>query len=106
MDPIYTHLDLNTLHAHLPENGVLSRPLISTAEVRVVWFGFDAGQVLSEHTAACPVTLEVLSGEGEITLGPDRLAAASGFWAHLPARLPHSIVAKTPLCLLLTMVLR
>jgi quercetin dioxygenase-like cupin family protein len=101
---MHTHLDLNHLTPQLPEKGVLSRPLISEEHVRVIWFGFDAGQLLSEHTAACPVTLQVLSGEGTVTLGDERLAARAGFWAYLPAHLPHSIEAATPLCLLLTMI--
>jgi quercetin dioxygenase-like cupin family protein len=52
------------------------------------------------------VTLEVVDGEATITLGEDSVEAAAGTWMHMPANTPHSVVAKTPLVLLLHLLKR
>jgi quercetin dioxygenase-like cupin family protein len=51
-----------------------------------------------------PVTLEVVEGEATITLGDKVIEARPGTWMHLPGSTPHSVVAKTPLVLLLTLL--
>lgn len=88
----------------VPKDGILSRPLYSDADVRVVLFGFSQGQELSEHTASMPAILQVLQGEATLGLGRDKLEAVPGSWAYMPPNLPHSIVAKSPLLLLLVLV--
>ncbi|MCS6910440.1 MAG: cupin domain-containing protein [Anaerolineales bacterium] len=65
----------------------------------MVLFGLAAGQELSEHTAAVPVVLQILAGEGQLTLADNVHEAGPGTWAHLPARLPHSVRARLPLTL-------
>ena len=84
-----------------PDDGIVSRAIYNDDDVRVVHFSFAAGQQLSDHTAPVPVTLEVVEGEATITLGDDTVEATAGTWMHLPASTPHSVVAKTPLILLL-----
>jgi quercetin dioxygenase-like cupin family protein len=100
----YLHFDDIAAQVDIPVNGITSRALFSDAHTRVVIFGFDAGQELSEHTASVPALLHVLRGEAVLTLGADRRAAGPGSWAYMPAQLPHSIVAQTPVILLLTML--
>jgi quercetin dioxygenase-like cupin family protein len=63
--------------------------------LKVIFFGFAAGQELSEHTASQPAMLLFIEGEADLTLGEDEHKAQSGTWVHLPARLPHSVKAKT-----------
>jgi quercetin dioxygenase-like cupin family protein len=50
------------------------------------------------------VTIEVVEGDGEICVGDEHLEGHPGTWLHLPANTPHSVLASTPLTLLLTMV--
>jgi len=88
----------------IPDEGILSRPLHNDERVRVVLFGFSKGQELSEHTASMPAILHVLQGEAEIGLGGDVHEATAGSWAYMPPNLPHHIVAKSPLILLLTLI--
>ena len=64
------------------------------------------GQQLSDHTAAMPVTIEVVDGDGRIGVGEELIEARAGTWLHLPAQTPHSVLATTPLTLLLTMLKR
>lgn len=89
-----------------PADGIVSRAIYNDADVRVVHFSFAAGQQLSDHTAAVPVTLEVVEGEATITVGADVIEARAGTWMHLPGNTPHSVVATTPLVLLLTLLKR
>ncbi len=87
-----------------PDDGIVSRAIYNDDDVRVVHFSFATGQQLSDHTAPMPVTLEVVEGEATITLGDDVIEGRPGTWLHMPANTPHSVVAKTPLVLLLTLL--
>ena len=85
-----------------PES-IVSRTLSADENAKMIVFGFDAGQELSEHTASVPAVIHILSGEAEISLGEEKHDASAGSWSWMPAKLPHSIVAKTPVIMLLTM---
>lgn len=87
-----------------PDDGIVSRAIYNDDDVRVVHFSFAPGQQLSDHTAPMPVTLEVIEGEATITLGDDLVEGRPGTWMHMPANTPHSVVARTPLVLLLTLL--
>lgn len=100
----YVLHDLKALLAEIPPDSILSRTFYEDDQLRLVLFGFAAGQELSEHTAAMPVVIQILDGEGQLTLAGDTHAAKPGTWVHLPALLPHSVQARTPLTLLLWML--
>lgn len=87
-----------------PADGILSRTLLNAAGLKVVAFGFAAGEELSEHTASLPAVLQILQGEATLTLGNDRRPAGPGTWVYLPAQLPHSVHAKTPVVMLLLLL--
>lgn len=88
----------------IPADGILSRTVFRDG-VRVVVFAFDTGQELSEHTAAVPAVIQVVTGRVSLTLGDDApVDAGAGSWAHLPAKLPHSLVATEPAVVLLTLL--
>lgn len=88
----------------IPPDGILSRVIYADDRTRVVIFGFDTGQELSEHTAAHPAILEVVRGRATITLGEQVVDGRPGVWVRMPARLPHAVVAVEPLVLLLTLL--
>jgi quercetin dioxygenase-like cupin family protein len=88
----------------VPKQGILSRTLHNDDQVKLVLFGFSEGQELSAHTAPMPADLYFLRGEGSLTLGQDQMTVHAGSFAHMPAELPHSIVAATPLVMLLVMM--
>lgn len=87
-----------------PAEGILSRTLYSDDRVKVVGFGFAAGEELSEHTAQTPAVMHFLSGEASLTLGDDQREAGAGAWVHMPAKLRHSVRAKTPVAMLLLLL--
>jgi len=102
-----TPTTFNDLAAELeiPTDGTLSRVRYKDDQIRVVAFGFDTGQELTEHTAAVPALIQVISGRFRITLGAEELdEAGPGFWSHLPGHLPHSVEAREPGVLLLTLL--
>lgn len=104
MTQTHTYIADLTRTVEIPTQGILSRTVYSDASVNVVLFGFDAGQELSEHTAARPALLQILSGEARLTLGADTVDARPGTWVHMPAGLPHSVLALTPLVMQLTLL--
>lgn len=88
----------------LPTDGIISRTIYQDSSVKAVIFGFGLGQELSEHTASKPAIMHFLSGEAAVTLGDRDLAAAAGTWVHMAAGQPHSIVARTPVTMLLLLM--
>lgn len=100
----YTSIPNVAEEAEIPEEGILSRVLFKDDQVRVVVFGFDTNQELSEHTAAVPAILQVVSGRLLATLGTDTAELRVGSWVHLSPNLEHSVRALEPSVLLLTLV--
>ena len=101
----YTYLpNLSDLVPDIPADSILSRTFYTDNEVKAILFSFAAGQELSEHTASQPAILHFLHGEADLTLGDDAMEAQAGTWVHMPPNLAHSIVAKTPLVMLLLLM--
>ena len=85
-------------------DSTVSRTVLKAAGARLVLFAFDAGQELTEHTAAMPVLLQVLDGRLRVTADGREVSLAPGGVVHLDARVPHSVLALQPSRLLLTML--
>jgi len=100
----YVHIpDLRAQLPEVPTNSIISNTFYRDEKVKVMLFSFAPGQELSEHTASVPAIIQFLQGEGRLTLGNDEMDAKPGTWVHMPANLPHSILARTPLLMLLMM---
>jgi quercetin dioxygenase-like cupin family protein len=102
-DPFTYYLDV-AAEVDPPTDGTLSRTLYQDARLKVVLFGFAAGQELSEHTAATPAIMHFLRGEAEVTLGDKKFSVQSGSWIHMTPQLPHSIRAQTPAVMILLLL--
>jgi quercetin dioxygenase-like cupin family protein len=96
--------DLQKLVVDTPDDSIISRTIHKDDAANVVLFAFAAGQALSEHTAASDAILHFLSGEATVTLGDETFDAHTGTWIRMQARLPHSVVAKTPVSMLLILL--
>jgi quercetin dioxygenase-like cupin family protein len=97
--------DLSHSLAVIPDDSIVSRTLHQEAGLRVILFGFAAGQELSEHSTPMTATLQILRGDATLTLGAETFIVGPGAWVQMPPRLPHSIRAHDePVLLLLTMV--
>lgn len=88
----------------IPKNSIISKTLLTTDKVKVTLFGFDTGQELTEHTAASPAMMYFVRGEADLTLGGDFVTARAGSWVHMPARLPHSLLANTQVVMVLVLL--
>ncbi|ABY33578.1 MAG TPA: cupin domain-containing protein [Chloroflexus aurantiacus] len=88
----------------IPDDSTISRTIYQDDQIKAVLFGFAAGQELSEHTAATPAIMHFVQGEARVTLGQEVVEAKPGTWVHMPAHLPHSIQAHTPVIMLLLLL--
>ena len=100
----YTFLANLQQEIALPEKGILSQVLKKDDKVNVTLFGFSKGEELSSHSAPTPAILYFLEGEAEVQLGDDMIDARPGSFVYMPPMLPHAILAKTPVKMLLVQV--
>lgn len=99
-----THLDDVAGLIEVNEAATVSRTVLKAEGARLVLFSFDTDEELSEHTAAMPVLLQVLDGQLSIAAGGQTVELTPGGVIHLPARMPHSVLALAPSRMLLTML--
>jgi quercetin dioxygenase-like cupin family protein len=104
MTTSYTHILDLAKEAEPPANGILSRTIYEDDRIKAVIFGFGQRQELSEHTASKPAMLFFVKGEATLGVGDDVREAQAGTWVHMPASLKHSIMAKTPVVMLLLLL--
>jgi quercetin dioxygenase-like cupin family protein len=95
--------DLQTEIA-LPEKGILSQVLQKDEKVNVTLFGFSKGEELSSHSAPTPAILYFLEGEAEVQLGEDKIISKPGSFVYMPPMLPHGILARTAVKMLLVQI--
>jgi quercetin dioxygenase-like cupin family protein len=103
MNSTYTS-DLAALIPNIPPDSIVSRTLFDEDHLKVLVFGFAAGQELSEHTSSKAAVLHFLSGEASVTLDDETKEARAGTWIHMTPRLPHSVSAKTPVVMILMLL--
>ena len=99
-DPMPFFADLAAEAPEVPR-GIHSQTLYDGPDLRLVLFAFAPGEELSEHTAARPAVIHVLDGEGDAVVGGAPHPLVRGTWFWMPARMAHSIRARTPLRLAL-----
>ena len=100
----YVYFDSFEYPPDMPDDGILSRTILDNTAVRFVLFYFAAGQELSEHTAALPAVIHILSGEARLELGADAKDARPGSIAYMPPGLRHAVYAQTPVVMLLQLL--
>jgi quercetin dioxygenase-like cupin family protein len=103
--PPYTLFDdLSLVVQVVPLDSIVSRTVYRDSGLKAILFAFAPGQELSEHTASVPAIIQILEGDCEVTLGADHYQAHAGFWVRMTAKLPHSLLAHTPVKMLLLML--
>ena len=88
----------------IPEEGTLTRVLYRDDQIRVVVFAFDEGQELTDHTAAVPALVQVVSGRIRLDLDGEAVELEPGSWVHMAADLTHAVLALEPSVMLLTLL--
>ncbi|MDC5805579.1 cupin domain-containing protein [Vibrio europaeus] len=97
----YTYYENLADTVDIPKAGITSRPVFKSDRLRAVIFGFAQDEEMSEHTAAVPAIAQIIEGECTFTLENEAKEMKAGAWVLMDAHLPHSIVALTPLKLML-----
>jgi len=86
------------------EGAVVSRTLVKRQSGTVTAFAFDAGQGLSEHTAAFDALVQMIEGSAEIKVAGMAFRVEGGQAILLPANQPHGLTAVSRFKMLLTMI--
>ena len=84
-------------------NGIVSRTLLRTADLKVVLFCMAEGQEMSEHTSTQAGVVHILSGECEFVLAGKTHVAKPGDLIFMPPNLPHAVRATRQFSMLLTL---
>lgn len=100
----YAYFDGFEYPPDMPPDAILSRTILDTASVRFVLFFFAAGQELSEHTAALPAIIHILTGEARLELGGETKDAHPGSLVYMAPGLRHAVYAQTPVVMLLQLI--
>lgn len=104
-DKPYTYIEnLNDLITSIPAESIVSRTFYRGDVIKAVIFGFAEGQSLSEHSAAQHAIVHILSGEATLTLNGDTYTVGAGAWVEMPPRMRHSLVAQSPVQMLLLLI--
>lgn len=88
----------------VPDGSILSRTFYKDERLSAILFSFAAGEELSEHTSAYPAVLHFLSGRARLKLGDDESIVEAGAWARMAPKLPHTVIAETPVVMMLLML--
>ena len=99
----FVHSDLASA-IDIQGGAVVSRVIFNDKRIEVTVLGFDAGAGLSEHQASRAAIVQVTSGRLDFTVDGEQLDAGPGFWLHMEAGTPHSLTAREPTVMLLTLV--
>lgn len=92
-----------TAETQFAPNGIVSRTLLATESLRLVLFGFDAGQELTEHTSPHHAVIQILSGSCEFTLAGQPRTLKTGDVLYMEPGLPHAVRATERFSMLLTL---
>jgi quercetin dioxygenase-like cupin family protein len=101
---VHTTIDDASDVVSIQADAVVSKLVYRDEEIDVTVFGFDAGQGLTEHTAARPAIVQVLSGRLRFGVDGEETMMAPGGWLHMGAGAPHSLLAEEPTVMLLTLL--
>jgi quercetin dioxygenase-like cupin family protein len=67
-------------------------------------FAFDQGESLSEHTTPYDALVQIFDGEAEILIAGVSHVVKTGQSILMPANIPHAVLAKERMKMLLTMI--
>lgn len=86
-----------------PTFGVLSKVLAKDHCCQYTLFCLAAETEISEHTATRNATVNVIAGQGTLTLAGKQIRLEPGVFIWMPAHAPHALQAETNLAFLLTL---
>jgi len=85
---------------------VVSRTFAQNNRLSLTLFAFDAGEEISMHTTSGDAMVQILDGEGLITIGDEKTVVKTGEVIVMPADIPHALFAEKQFKMLLIVVKR
>jgi quercetin dioxygenase-like cupin family protein len=86
-----------------PQTGINSKILLEDANCRYTLMMLGVGMHIAEHTNPRNATVNVIEGQGILTLAGKELVLEAGVFIFIPATAHHAIKATTSLAFLLTL---
>ena len=86
------------------DDSVVSKTLLDKPIGTITLFAFDAGQRLSEHAAPFDAVVQVVDGQGVVTIDGTDQPVDTGQIVIMPANIPHAVRAEQKFKMLLTMI--
>ncbi len=83
---------------------VVSKTLVQNAHHSLTLFAFAQGEEISAHVSDGDAFVQVLDGEGKITIGQAAYQLQAGQAIVMPAGVPHAVFAQSPFKMLLTVI--
>jgi quercetin dioxygenase-like cupin family protein len=91
-------------HIDYADGAIVSKTLLDKKTGTLTLFAFDAGQGLSEHTSPYDATVQILDGEGVLTIGGKTMNVCTGDLCIMPAGIAHDVRAEKRFKMLLIMI--
>lgn len=85
-------------------DSIVSKTILDKPVGTITLFAFDEGQKLSEHTAPYDAVVQVIDGQGTLTIGGEQVTVAAGEIVIMPGNVPHAVTAEERFKMLLTMI--
>jgi quercetin dioxygenase-like cupin family protein len=86
-----------------PQTGVRRKILLEDANCQYALMSLAAETAIAEHTSPRNATVNVIEGQGLLTLEDQEIALEAGVFAFIPAKARHAVKAVTNLAFLLTL---
>lgn len=85
------------------ETGILSKVLLKLPYCQYTLFCLAAGTDIAEHTSTRNAVVQVIEGQGTLTLDGQEIDLEPGVFVFMPANAPHALKAAANLAFLLTL---
>jgi quercetin dioxygenase-like cupin family protein len=86
-----------------PQTGAKSKILLEDGNCRYTLMCLAMGMQMAEHTNPRNATVNVIEGQGVLTLEDQEIVLESGVFAFIPANAHHAVKAMTNITFLLTL---
>lgn len=86
-----------------PQSGAKSKVLLEDKNCRYTLMSLAAESTIAEHTNPRNATVNVIEGQGVLTLEDQEIVLEFGVFAFIPANARHALKAATNLAFLLTL---
>lgn len=86
-----------------PQTGFKRKVLLEDGNCRYMLMSMAAGTDIAEHSTNRNATVNVIEGQGALTIEGKEIALESGVFAFIPANAHHAVKAMTNITFLLTL---